>query len=122
MAGRPRGDEGVIGLFCDNLVNGMYRTAHGAQRRLESAGRHRGIAVEMGEAFLGGGVAQLRDVIHRVTQRDGFERGERRLDARERLELFSLKGAFDGAQPVRPLGVAARHQMIETGGVAKEKR
>ncbi len=70
----------------------------------------------------GDGVAQRLDVIHRMTERDGFERRARRLDARQHLEFFRLERGFDGAQAVGPLGMAGRRQMQQTGGMADEER
>ena len=51
-----------------------------------------------------------------------LERGARRLDARERLEALVLERAVDGAQPVRPLGMAGRREVLEAGGVGDEER
>ena len=76
------------------------------KRRLETARRHRGVGVEMHDALLRRGVAELLDVIHRMAQRDGLERRRRRLDARERLKFFRLERALDRAQPIGPLRMA----------------
>ena len=43
-------------------------------------------------------------------------------DPRQRLKLFRLERALDGAQPVGPLGMAARRQVIETGGMGDQER
>ena len=62
------------------------------------------------------------DVFHRMHQRDGFERRARRLDARQRLEALVFERLLDGAQPVRPLRMAGRGQVIEAGRVGDEQR
>ena len=56
-----------------------------------------------------------------MTQRDDLERRHRRLDARQRLEFLGLERALDGAQPVRPLGMTERGEMVETGGMADDE-
>ena len=66
-------------------------------------------------------VAQRRDVVHRMDERDDFERRARRLGAREHLEFFRLERAFDRAQPIRTLGMAERRQMFEAGGMAEQQ-
>ena len=121
MAGRARGDEGVGRLFGQHLVDGEDGAADRAQRRLERAGRHRGVGVEPHHAFLGRGVADLDDVVHRMAQRDDLEVRHRRLLARQRLELFRLQRLLDGAQPVGPLGMAGRRQMFKASGVADQE-
>ena len=122
MAWRPRGDEGVGGFFGQHFVDGVNGAAGGAQGRFEAAGRDRSVGVELDQALRRRRIAQLRDVIHRVTQRDGLERRPRRLHARERLEFLRLERARDGAKPVGPLGMTVRGEVFETGGVADEKR
>ena len=56
-----------------------------------------------------------------MRERDGFEVRERRLFARKSGEFFALQCALDRAQAVRPLRVAGRCQVIETGGMRNEK-
>ena len=73
MAGRARGDEGVCRLLRQHLVDREDGAADRAQRRLERAGRHRGVGVEPHHALFGRGVAQLDDVVHRMAQRDGLD-------------------------------------------------
>ena len=58
------------------------------------------------------------DVIERMHERDGLERRHRRLLARQRLELLVLERLLDRAQPVRPLGMAGRREVVEAGGMA----
>ncbi len=67
------------------------------------------------------GLAHLLDVFHRMRQRDRFERGHRRLLARQRLEFLVLERALDRAQPVGPLGMPHRRQMIEAGRMAEQQ-
>ena len=45
----------------------------------------------------------------------------RRLLARQQLEPLVRQRFLDGAQAVRPLGMAGRGQMIEAGGMADEQ-
>ena len=73
------------------------------------------------QAFLRRRVADGGDVVHGMAERDGLERSARRLDARERLEALVLERAVDGAQPVRPLGMAGRREVVEAGGVGDEE-
>src|SRR5262245_62790919 len=56
-----------------------------------------------------------------MTERDHLELGARRLDARQRLEALVLERTVDGAQPVRPLGMAGGCEMVEAGGVGDQK-
>ena len=57
-----------------------------------------------------------------MAERDRLERRRRRLLARQRLELLVLQRALDRAQPVRPLGMARRGEVIEAGGMAEQER
>ena len=97
VAGRPRGDEGIGGPFCQNLVDGVNGTADRAYRRFETTGRHRGIGVEPHHALSGRRVADLGDVVHGMAQCDDLKRRRGRQHAGERLELFRLERALDGA-------------------------
>ena len=113
MAGRPGGDEGVGGFFAHHFVDGKNTAADRAQRRFITAGRHRGVAVDLHHALFRRRVADADDVIHRMTERDAFERRHRRQFARQRLEFFRFERTIDRAQPVGTLGVPRRHQMVE---------
>ena len=64
----------------------------------------------LGEARL-----DLADVVERVAERDGLEAGERRLHAGQVLELLLLERLLDRAQPIGPLRMAGRGQVIEAG-------
>ena len=57
-----------------------------------------------------------------VAQRHGFEAAFRRLAARQRIEALLAEHLGDRAQPVGPLGMARRRQMVETGGVGQKQR
>src|SRR5438105_10202882 len=75
----------------------------------------------MDEPFLGPCFADCCDVIHRMAERDGFDWGYGRLDARQRLKFLRFERTLDGAQPIRPFRMAERREMFETGGVGDEK-
>ena len=79
----------------DLLVHHFVDRAHGAagaaQGRLEAAGRHRGVGVDVHQAFFRRGVADRLDVVHRVGERDDLERRARRLLARQHLESLVLQ-------------------------------
>jgi len=122
MAGRTRSNEGVVGFLVHYFVDRLHAAADAAQCRLEAAWRHRGVGVDLHQSLRGRCFLNRLDVFHRMHQRDGFERGLRRLDARQRLEALIFERLFDGAQPVRPLRMAGRCQMIEAGRVRDEKR
>ena len=122
MAGRADGDKGIRCLLVHHFVHRQHAAADAAQRRLEAARRHRGVGVELHQAFLGRGVADRLHVFHRMHQRDGLERRARRLDARQRLEALVLKRLLDGTQPVGALGMAERRLVIEAGGMGDEQR
>jgi len=66
MAGRPYGNEGIGGTAAHHFVDRVNRAADGAQCRLETAGRHRRIGIEMHHAFARGRIANRRDIFHRV--------------------------------------------------------
>ena len=58
-----------------------------------------------------------------MAERDGVERRRRRLDARTSVwKRSSLERALDGAQPIRPLRMAGRREVLEAGGVGDEER
>ena len=123
MAGRTHGDEGVRRFLVHHLVDRPHGAAGAAQCRLEAARRHRGVGVEPHHAFAfrRRGVADRLDVIHRVAERDDLERRHRRLLARQHLEPLVLQRLLDGAQAIRPLGMAERGEVIEAGGMAEEE-
>src|SRR5580704_18809732 len=56
-----------------------------------------------------------------MAQRDGLDGRHRRLLAGERLELFRFQRLLDGAQPVGPLGVAGRSEMLKASGMADQE-
>ena len=121
VAGWPRGDEGIGGLLRHHLIDRKHAAANRPQSSLEGARRHRGVGVDMNQPFLGRGVADFLDVVHRVTQGDDLERRQRRAHAIERLEFFRLQRTLNGAQPVGPLGMTGGRQVIETSRVSDEE-
>ena len=122
MARRSRGDKSVGGFFADHFVDRVNGAADRAQSRLEAAGRHRGVGIEPHHAFLRRGVADLHDVVDRMAKRDNLERRRRRLHACERLEFFRLQRVLDRAQPLRPLGMAGRREMVQAGRMCDQER
>ena len=48
--------------------------------------------------------------------------GSRRLDAHQRLEALGFERALDRAQPVRPLRMAGRREVVEAGRMGDEER
>ena len=60
MAGRADGDEGIGGLAGHHLIDRVNRAAGATQRGLETAGRHRGIGVDLHQALLRRGVLNGR--------------------------------------------------------------
>ena len=109
MTGRPRGDESVGGLFAHHLVDRMHGAAGGTQSRIERTRRHRGVGVGIHDAEHRRRFADLRDVLHRMTERDDVERRFRRLHACERLKFLDLERVLDRArQPLGPLWMAER--------------
>ena len=113
MAGRPLRDEGIGGDLADHLVDRARRAADGTERRLERAGRHRGVGIKLDQALLRHGILDFDDVVHRMAERCGFERAKRRLLANERLELLLLQYAFNRANAIGPLGMSRAIEMIE---------
>jgi hypothetical protein len=121
MPGRAHRDESVVGAPRHHFIHRKERAAGGAQSRLEAAGRERGVGVDPRHALLRRRRADGFDVIHRMTERDGLERRGRRLRARQRGEFRPGQDLVDRTQPVRPLGVPQRRQMIEAGGMGDEQ-
>ena len=121
VAGRAGGDKGIGRLAGHHLVHRQHGAAGGAQCGLVAARRHRGVGVEMQNAFGGRGVADRLDIVHRMDAGDCFERRQRRLHARQHLELLVLQRLLDGAQTVRPFGMSGGREMVEAGGVGDEQ-
>src|SRR6185503_998781 len=71
---------------------------------------------------LPGDIADCLDVVRRMAKRDNVERPAWRLDACQRLKLFIFQGLLDRAQPVRPLRVAGRREVVQAGGMTEQKR
>src|SRR5262249_43248925 len=90
-------------------------------RRLEAAGRHRGVGIDMHQTIARRRLADALDVIDRMTERDGFECGGWCLCAREHGEALMFEDALDRAQPVRPLRMAHWGDVVETGRMGEQK-
>jgi hypothetical protein len=121
VPGRAHGAEAVRRTAGDHLVGRHHDAADRAQHRLEGARRHRGVGVEPHQPLLRRGVADFRDVVDRVAQRDRLQRRRGRLHAHEVLETRVFQGLVNGAQPVRPLGMSGRRDVVEAGRVGDEK-
>ena len=121
MAGRARGDERIGGAPADHFVDRHDGTAARPQRRLEAAGRHAGVGIELHQTLFGRGVADLLDEVGRVAERDGLDRRRRRLDTNEVLEPLVLQRPRHRAQPVRPLRMPGRRDVLETGRMRHQK-
>ena len=93
----------------DDLVDGEGRPAGRAQRRLEGAGRHRGVGIELDRALARAGALDRLDVVERMDPRQRLDRDARRGVAREKLERFVFERLIDGAQSLRPFGMAFAH-------------
>jgi len=89
-----------------------------AEQLLSANRMYRQTAMSTGDT----GIANLLDIVHRMRERDHLHRRHRRLLARQRLEFLLLERALDRTQPVRPLRMAHRRQMIEAGRVAEQER
>ena len=66
-------------------------------------------------------VAQRLDIFHRMAERDDLGRRQRRLLARQQVEFLRFQRLLDRAQPLRPLGMAHRVEMVETGRMGEEE-
>ena len=117
VPGRAHGYESVRHLAGHDLVDGERAAANRAQRRLQTARRHRGVGVEPHHALVGRCVADGVDVIGRMAERDDIRLGHRRLLARQYLEAFVLERLLDGAQAVGPLRVPRRGKVVQAGGM-----
>src|SRR6185312_6886121 len=121
VAGRAHGDEGVLRLAGHHLVDREHAAADAAQRRLVAAGRHGRVGVEPHHAFVGRGVLDRLDVVHRMAERDRVPFAERRLLTRQRLEGFRFERLVDRAQTVGPFRMAGGCHVVETGGMGHEE-
>jgi hypothetical protein len=121
VARRARRHERVRGPAGHHLVDRERGAAGRAHHGFERAGRHRGVGIDPHHALARRGIAHILDVVHRMRERDRLERRHRRLLAHQPLKLFLLQHALDRAQPIRPLGVALRGEMIQTGGMAEQE-
>src|SRR5579872_3895632 len=57
-----------------------------------------------------------------MAQRDQIKRALRRQFADQGIESAFAQDLIDGANPIRPLGMSGRGQMVEGRGVAQQKR
>jgi hypothetical protein len=99
----------------------VHSAADGAQRSLEAAGRHRSIGIDAHEALARGYVRDLVDEFARMAERDVVDLRLGGAHARQRLEPFVLKRPIDRAQPVRPLRMPRRREVIEAGWMGDEQ-
>jgi hypothetical protein len=56
-----------------------------------------------------------------MAERDDLKRRERGLLASQRLEFLVFQCPFDCTQPVRPLGMAGGHQVLQACRMAEQK-
>ena len=122
VPGRTYRHESICSPAAHHLVDRVHAAAHRSERRLEAAGRHRGIGVEPHHALLGRGVAHRGDVVHRMAERDRFECRHRRFDAGQVLEPLVGECPINSAQPIGTLRMSRRRQVIETGGMRHKQR
>ena len=113
MAGRAHGAEGVLRFALRDRVDGMERRADRAHRRLPRAGRDGGVHVDARQALGGNRLADRLDIALGMAEQRRLRLGERRLDALQRGKILVVERRVQRAQPVRPLRVADRRQMVE---------
>ena len=117
MAGRAHRDERVVVRAGHHRIGRRHRAADAAHHGFPGARRHRGVAVDIDQAAGGRDVAELADIMLAMAQRHRIETAFRRLAAHQRLEAVLAEHLGDRAQPVGPLGMSRRRQMVETGGM-----
>ena len=121
---RAHGAEGIRGDSpAHHRVDRQHRRTGGARGRNVALRRQRRVAVEMGEALRRDVVADQGDVAQLMDPGDGlFAGGIRRAAADQILESFVGQRLLDHAQPVRPLGMPVRHEVLEKDRIADEER
>ena len=117
-----RSDRRVIEQAEAHRGCGLGMMAGRARRHERICDRARHHLVEPHNALFRGDVANLLDVTHRMHARDLIQRRHRRLLTRQGLEFLVLQRVFDRAQPVRPLRMAGRHDVVEAGRVGEKER
>jgi hypothetical protein len=119
---QPRRHERVVMGAGHHRVGGRDRAADAAHHRFPGARRHRGIAVDIGDAARRRDVPELLDVMFVVAERDQIEVADRRFAALQPRVALPRQHLIDRAQPVGALGVSRRCLVAEKGGVGKKKR
>ena len=123
MAGRAHGDEGVTRVAAHHLIDGVRGAARRAQDRLPASVRERGVGVDARELpFRRYGVVNRVEIggrmhaLHRlgVDALGGL--------ALERGKVAVAEHLFDGADAIRPLGMAGRRVVAEARFVGVQKR
>ena len=121
MAGRAHGAEGIGRLAREHRIDGEHRPADGVRRHLEASRRHPGVGVELGDALLRHRGADGGDVARIVGGREHRIVGRPRPDPLQPGEPLVGQGARDRAQPIRPLGMPGRGDVLEEEVVGDEK-
>jgi len=122
VAWRAHGAEGVVGFAGHDLIDRVDCRARCAQRRLPASRRDDGIGIEPCVVLLGDGGADHLHIGLRVQAFDQCEVGERRLLSLQRFERRRRERSFDGAQTIRPLGMAITRIVQKAGGMGEEER
>src|SRR5439155_12849760 len=86
------------------------------------ARRHRGVAVDISHAARRRDMAQLRDVMLVVAERDEIEIAFRRLAALKTVEAFVRQHLVDRAQPVGAFRMSWRRDVIEACRMGQKQR
>ena len=120
VAGRAHGAEGVVGFAFHDLVDGMDGGAARTQSRLPASRRDDGVGIEPCVVTCRNGGANHLDIGFWMQKLDGRELGERSLLALERLEGRRGERVVDGAQTVRPLGMAVTRIVQQAGRMGEQ--
>ena len=113
VAGRTRGNEDIGGAAFEDIVDGGIGRADRRHRGLPAFRTGAGVGVDRDDTARGDGRADTGNKIFRMRIEDGRLVAFRRLDAVESRKGLVVEHALDGAQTVRPLGMAGRRKVFQ---------
>ena len=121
MAGRAQGAEGIVGLAREHGIDAGRRCPDRAQCRLQRAGRHGGVGIEILEALGRRDRLHAAQVLGRMGAQDVFLASRRRLAPLEIAEMLGAEDLVHRPDAVDAFRMALGRHMAQRGGMREQQ-